>query len=147
MKETYLREHKVQSEILDDDNDESVDTKTEDIEKFNALYNEIVDYFEREKPYCNPDFCISQLSLALDSNVKYISKAIKINKDVNFNVFVNIYRINMTKDMLAHDFQDKYTIRYIYTSAGFRHQSTFNKAFKQIEGITPSEYIKINQLD
>lgn len=30
---------------------------------------------------------------------------------------------------------------YIYTSAGFRHQSTFNKTFKQFENMTPSEFI------
>ncbi|WP_370567614.1 helix-turn-helix domain-containing protein [Dysgonomonas sp. Marseille-P4677] len=36
-------------------------------------------------------------------------------------------------------------MRYIYSSAGFRHQSTFNKVFKELEGITPSEYIKNNK--
>ncbi len=40
--------------------------------------------------------------------------------------------------MIAKDYHNK----YIYLSAGFRHQSTFNKVFKEIEGITPSEYIK-----
>ncbi|WP_410566018.1 helix-turn-helix domain-containing protein [Bacillus sp. SIMBA_033] len=30
---------------------------------------------------------------------------------------------------------------YIYTEAGFSNQATFNRVFKSIEGITPSEYI------
>jgi AraC-like DNA-binding protein len=33
---------------------------------------------------------------------------------------------------------------YIYTEAGFSNQSTFNRVFKQIEGITPSEYFQKN---
>jgi AraC-like DNA-binding protein len=47
----------------------------------------------------------------------------------------------MVKDMLNNDVDKKYTLHYIYTSAGFRNQSTFNKVFKLLEGITPSEYI------
>ena len=31
---------------------------------------------------------------------------------------------------------------YIYTEAGFTSQSTFNRVFKQLEGITPSEYME-----
>jgi len=113
-----------------------------DNEKFIELYNNILTYFEKKKPYCNPDFTVSQLAMALHTNVTYISKAIKIGKDTNFNIFINTYRVDMIKEMLEKDIQHKYTIRHIYISAGFRHQSTFNKVFKQIEGITPSEYIK-----
>jgi len=113
-----------------------------DTEKFRDLYNKILHYFEKEKPYCDPDFTILKLSIAIDSNVAYVAKAIKINRNVNFNVFINTYRIRMVKEMLDRDWHNKYTMKYIYLSSGFKHQSTFNKAFKEIEGITPSEYIK-----
>lgn len=113
-----------------------------DREKYIGIYGRILDYFEKEKPYCNPDFTISQLAAAINSNVTYISKAINIERDINFNILINTYRINRIKDMLESDYQNKYTIQHIYMSAGFRHQSTFNKIFKQIEGVTPSEYIK-----
>lgn len=119
----------------------------QDIEKLNKLYDSIATYMRNRKPYCDPDFTISQLSEAIDSNVTYISKAIKLNKDVNFNVFINSYRIDLVKEMLDNDYQNKYTMRYIYTTSGFRHQSTFNKVFKQISGVTPSEYIKKLELD
>ena len=119
----------------------------QDIEKLNKLYDNITTYLHKKKPYCDPDFTISQLSEAIDSNITYISKAIKLNKDVNFNIFINSYRIDMVKEMLNNDYQNKYTMRYIYTSSGFRHQSTFNKVFKQISGVTPSEYIKKLEFD
>lgn len=113
--------------------------------KFEKLYGEILNYFSEKKPYCDPDFTITHLAKDLNSNVKYIAKAIKLKEDINFSVFLNIYRINMIKELIAKDYTNKYTIRYIYTSAGFRHQSTFNKVFKEIEGNTPSEYIKENK--
>lgn len=111
-------------------------------EKLQEIYNQILHHFEREKPFCDPDFTILKLSLAIESNVTYVAKAIKQSRGVNFNVFVNTYRIRMVKEMIEKDFQNKYTMKYIYLSSGFKHQSTFNKVFKEIEGVTPSDYIK-----
>jgi YesN/AraC family two-component response regulator len=109
--------------------------------KYNYLYSNILNYFETKKPYNNPDFDIAQLAIALDSNSSYISKAIKVSRNMNFNTFVNTYRIDKIKEMIQEN-QSKYTLEYIYSSAGFKNQSTFNKVFKLVEGITPSEYYK-----
>lgn len=123
--------------------DEKITTDTDNI-KFENLYINILNYFSEKKPYCNPNFTIVQLAEDLNSNVKYISKIIIIKEKVNFSIFLNKYRINLVKELIAMNYHNKYTIRHIYTSAGFRHQATFNKVFKNIEGITPSEYIKRN---
>ena len=109
------------------------------------LYFEILSYFSEKKPYCNPDFSIIQLAKDLNSNVKDISEAIKIKEHVDFIFFLNKYRINLVKEMISNNYHNKYTLRYIYTQVGFRHQPIFNRVFKEIEGITPSEYIKNQQ--
>jgi len=109
--------------------------------KFDTLYTGILQYFSDKKPYCNPDFTITELAKDLDTNVKYITQVIKIKENVNFIVFLNTYRINLVKEKIAQNDHNKYTLSYIYNQCGFRHQSTFNKVFKEIEGITPSEYI------
>lgn len=116
--------------------------ETDGLLKYESVYNNILECIEKEEPFRDPDFSISQLSYMINTNVTYISKAIKVYVNMNFNTFINTYRINMVKKMLNDDFQNRYTLRYIYTFAGFRHQPTFNKVFKQIEGITPSEYIR-----
>lgn len=106
------------------------------------LHGKILTYFSEQKPYCDSDFTITQLAKDLDTNVKYVSKAIQNYEGVNFRTFVNKYRITLVKELMEKDLHNKYTISYIYSVAGFRNQSTFNKTFKDIEGITPSEYIK-----
>lgn len=135
-----LREQSSQEELTEIKevklNEEENDTK------FNLLHEEIIKFFSAKEPFRDPDYTISELAKSLDTNIKYIAKAIKTKDDINFNTFLNRYRIDMVKSMLNNDYQSKYTIRYIYTFAGFRNQSTFNKAFKQIEDTTPSEYIK-----
>ncbi|MFV0331006.1 MAG: helix-turn-helix domain-containing protein [Dysgonomonas sp.] len=145
----YLNKVSLIKELQSRLNEKDIKTKKEEEkeikaekERYEALYNEILNYFSEKKPYCNPEFSIVQLAEDLNSNVKYISRAIRLKENVNFSVFLNIYRINLIKEMIAKDYHNKYTIGYIYLSAGFRHQSTFNKVFKEIEGITPSEYIR-----
>lgn len=136
VKLAIAREKKEENEM--DSIDES---KTED--KYNKLYEDILAYFEKHKPYCNPDYTISELASALNSNVAYIQRAIKQNTDMNFNIFINTYRIRMVKEMFDKGYQNTYTIKYIYTMCGFKQQTTFNKVFKQIEGNTPTDYIKM----
>jgi AraC-like DNA-binding protein len=116
-----------------------------DVQKYKDLYAQIEKYFETNLPFVNPDFTAAQLASALNTNIAYISKAINQQRDINFNVFVNHYRIEKVKQMMR-DSSNKYTLEYISSSSGFRNQSTFNKAFKSIEGITPSAYSKANEV-
>jgi AraC-like DNA-binding protein len=65
---------------------------------------------------------------------------------MNYTFFVNTFRIKHVKKLIAQNTHNRFTLEYIYLSSGFKNQSTFNKVFKQIEGVTPSEYYKnINQ--
>jgi AraC-like DNA-binding protein len=107
--------------------------------KLKALYMQIEKHFENTQPFVNPDFTIIQLASALNTNITYVSRAIKQERDINFSVFINHYRIKKVKEML-HDKSNRYTLEYVAAACGFRHQSTFNKVFKLIEGVTPSSY-------
>ncbi len=132
--------HRPATENLDVYNE--AENRTSDIYK--VLYRQITLYFENKTPWKNPDFSIQDLAIKLNTNTTYISRAVNYSSGMNFKTFVNKYRIDYIKNELLSDHVKKrYSLFYIYTSAGFRHQSTFNKAFKQIESMTPSEYIAL----
>ncbi|WP_157676817.1 helix-turn-helix domain-containing protein [Chryseobacterium sp. T16E-39] len=114
-------------------------------EKYVELYRQVVLCFENEKPFLSADFSISQLAASLNTNSTYISKTINTFTKMNFNTFVNTYRIQRAKELLDNNELNKYTLVHIYTLSGFKHQSTFNKAFKQIEGIPPTQYLQQTQ--
>lgn len=78
----------------------------------------------------------------LDVNYDFLSKVIRYKGFINFNYYINTYRISYVKQLLDESDLEKMTLMYIYTEAGFTSQTTFNRTFKQIEGITPSEHIK-----
>lgn len=116
-------------------------SEKENIEKYIALFKEVKNIVEDEAYFKDVDFTISQLSNILKSNNLYISKSIKINGFSNFNHYLNTCRIENVKKLLSENDISRVTLMYIYTESGFSNQSTFNRVFKQIEGITPSEYI------
>jgi AraC-like DNA-binding protein len=112
-----------------------------DMSKYDDLYQNIIRYFEKDRPYLDSGFNIAQLCSVLNTNTAYIYRAIKHNRNMTFSAFVALYRIEHVKDILRNN-SDMYTIEYTYSSSGFSSQSTFNKTFKLIEGCTPSEYIE-----
>jgi len=110
--------------------------------KFDVIYNDILHHFDEEKPYTDPDFNLAKLARSINSNTYYVSVALNQKSKMNFKSFVNVYRINQVKEDLKNNRHKKFTLKHIYTNAGFTHQSTFNRIFKQIEGVSPNEFIK-----
>ncbi|GHV44768.1 hypothetical protein FACS1894180_6510 [Bacteroidia bacterium] len=130
-----------------EENIESFDNtiSKKEIVRSQKLFEQIETYFIENKPYTNPDFSISDLAAALDTNVKYISLSINQQALQSFNNYVNSFRINMVKEMIGNKMADQYTLQHIYLSAGFNNQSTFNRIFKNMLEVTPTEYIKNQQ--
>lgn len=58
----------------------------------------------------------------------------------NFNDFLNQYRIVEAAKRLTHPDSRHLPVLTIAMDAGFRSLAPFNKAFKQLHGITPTEY-------
>ena len=112
-----------------------------------ALFNEIIEYLENNKPFKDSNFNAQTLAKALNSNVNYISKAIHAGGCGNFNTLINNLRINYVKTKLDDGTLKKYTIDYIYTEAGYKYRSTFNTAFKSVTGMTPSDYVSQKKLN
>lgn len=60
----------------------------------------------------------------------------------NFNDFLNFYRIQEAKQMLSSDEYIGVPILTIAMKCGFKAISSFNRAFKELEGITPTAFRK-----
>ncbi|GAB0154988.1 hypothetical protein CHRYSEOSP005_02480 [Chryseobacterium sp. Alg-005] len=106
------------------------------------LFENIEKEMINNKLFINPEFNISILSTILKVSNNYISRAIRLQGYSNFNNYVNSHRISYVKKLIEENDLSRITLMYIYTGAGFTSQSTFNRAFKQFVGMTPSEYIQ-----
>ena len=64
----------------------------------------------------------------------------------NFNVFLNSHRIEEAKAALADPAQAEVPVITIAMDSGFQSLGPFNRAFKAVTGVTPTEYrrLKVN---
>ncbi len=112
---------------------------------FVTLFKSIETYLRVGQAYKSPQFSIELMANKLASNTTYISKAIKLNTGMNFKTLINDYRIREIKERIQAGDHTRFTLKHLYTEVGFANQSTFNRVFKEVEGITPSQFIdKIN---
>lgn len=125
-----------------DEAEVSSDNSEQDSENMEKLFTKIETAMTERTLFKDENFNLAKLSVALNINSTYISKAIRFKGYPNFNSYLNTYRISHVKKLFMETDFEKATLMYVYTEAGFSNQSTFNRVFKQIEGITPSEYIQ-----
>lgn len=87
---------------------------------------------------------ISQKDLAENLGVSQEYLCYIFNKDVGetFSKFVKNYRIEMAKKLLLSDGIKKEEVPY---SVGFSDSKYFNKVFREIAGLTVTEYLKENE--
>lgn len=141
----YQMEIKRLQEIISDGGNkrmrDRMEADMEEKERNMRIFARAQEFFETQKPYLNTDLTLPQCANKLGTNTFYLSKAINEEKGMNFNTFVNSYRIAEAKKLMRNNLR-QYTLQYIYLSSGFKSQPIFNKAFKDIESITPSEYYK-----
>jgi len=135
-----VKKNKIDKEMQDEILREAIENK-DNPEKYKALYREIIEFLEQEHPFKNPDFDEDMLAKKLNSNKLYISMAINSIGETNFKTLLKEFRINYVKSMIDSDVLRRYTIDYIFTEAGYKSRSTFNNAFKNVIGMTPSDYV------
>ena len=112
-----------------------------DVVVASELKQKLEDYFEREKPYLQPELKIWDICKELRTNRTYISNAINEGFGMNFSQFVNQYRVAYAKELLQVSPQKK--MEEIAMESGFGSQASLNRAYKHIENATPIEFKKL----
>jgi len=116
------------------DIDGNVFKENDSSELFNQLLKLIVD----DKLYLDANLSLATLSKLINRSPQKTSEIINQNAILNFNDFINIYRIQKAQEMLLTN--KTLTIASIAFDSGFNSLSSFNTAFIKIVGKTPSSY-------
>jgi len=95
---------------------------------------------EEDEIYLNPDLNLQLLAARTGVPAKTISAVINRRLNKSFNEFVNEYRIQAFKEKVQQPKMDNFTFAGIASECGFSSQATFQRSFKQITGLSPSEF-------
>ena len=109
------------------------------IETKEKIKQKIINYFEKEKAYLNPELSMTVVSESLKIPKYQITEVLNIEIGKSFYQFVNQYRVEAVKTMLS-DPENKYSIEAIGYDCGFSSKSSFYTVFKNMTGETPVAY-------
>jgi AraC-like DNA-binding protein len=110
-------------------------------ELMNEWKPKLLHLLQHEKLYEDPELSLTQLARQLQSNPSFISMVINRGFRMNFNDFVNQFRIEAVKEMLQKGEHKQQTLLGIAFDCGFNSKATFNRAFKKATGQNPKDYI------
>ena len=111
-------------------------------ESFDKIVEKL-NQFEEDKLYLNPEMSLASLASITQVNVKYLSYVINDYKGYDFNSYINRLRISYIINKLESEPEYlNYKIAFLAEECGFISHSKFAVIFKQILGMSPSDFIK-----
>ncbi len=97
---------------------------------------------EDDKVYLNPELNLSDLAKMANMSRGQLSEIVNTAFEKNFNDFVNGYRVEAFKNMLKEDKHKQLSLLGIAQECGFNSKATFNRVFKKLTDLSPTEYLK-----
>lgn len=95
---------------------------------------------EEKELFCNPNLTLTLLAKELNISSHRLSQFINTSYSKSFTLFINEFRIEKAKKLLA--ISNNYKVETIGYECGFNSKSTFYTTFKKITQQTPLEYKK-----
>ena len=102
------------------------------------------DYMLQQQAFRDDDISVAKVSEELDIPSHHLSITINIEFEQNFYTYVNNHRIRYAEGLLKDPDKNKESILMVASLSGFQSKSSFNKAFKSLVDMTPSEYRKLH---
>lgn len=107
----------------------------EHIEKFQSICSYIA-------THCEEDISVQELASSRGFSVSHFYRLFKQYTGISYHKYLNQARITKAKQLLCQN--EKITVLDISLRCGFSSLATFNRAFKTITKLTPSEYRSLN---
>lgn len=82
---------------------------------------------------------LNEVAAVFDISPNYLSQLFSKYNDTGFNEYVNICKINKSKQLLE---DGNYKVYQIADMLGFESAFYFSKVFKKVEGVSPTKYIQ-----
>ena len=99
------------------------------------------EYLDRERVFTNADLKMKDLADVLHLSAPKLSQVFNLYLGQNYYDFINQYRLDEFKRLIAAGEYKRYTIAALSEQCGFK-RSNFFSTFRKVEGMTPAEYLK-----
>jgi AraC-like DNA-binding protein len=112
-------------------------------EKIAKMDHMIKTFLCDKQPFLQHGYSLKQLAEDTHLPLHLLSAFINKYYKVNFNDFINEYRVNYCKVKILNDEWKYKKLEAIAEESGFSNRNTFTAAFKRVTGLNPSEFLKV----
>ena len=109
-------------------------------ETANQIVDALTTAMATDKLYLDPELTVEKVGRHVALPAKTISLVLNQHLQKPFNTFVNEYRIEAVKQRLTSSASEHLTLTGMAFECGFNSQATFQRAFKQMTGVSPREF-------
>jgi AraC-like DNA-binding protein len=107
-----------------------------------GIYNDLNKIMLTEKLYRNAELRLDDLAGALNVLPNHLSQVINSIENKNFYDYINQLRIDDFIKLISIPENQKFTLLSLAFECGFNSKTSFNRNFKKVTGLTPSQYLK-----
>lgn len=111
-------------------------------EEIENLKQHLTHLMSEKELFRNARLTLSDVAREMGTSTKVVSAVVNNGFDMNFNDFVNTYRIESIKQRMRNGDYIQQTLLGIALDAGFNSKATFNRAFKKITSLSPKDYLE-----
>jgi len=102
----------------------------------------LVAHLEQERPYRDSELRLESLARALGLPEHHLTQILSESLGTTYYELVNRWRVEDVKAALTRAENRQRSLLDLAFDAGFNSKATFNRSFKKLTGLTPSQYRK-----
>lgn len=119
-------------EVEDEENDKRI-----------RILIKVKEVMENNREILNPEFSVDLLADIIGEKPKGVSHAINVLSGKNFNTMLSEYRVREACRLLSDPEKVKsMSMEGVAESVGYKSRTYFSKVFKDVTGLTPSQFAK-----
>ncbi len=111
----------------------------EEIEVYSTRMERLM---QEKKLFLHENLSLREFAAEVNAEPNLVSYILNTHMQRSFYEFVNSYRIEEAKSKLSDPAYERWTILAIGLESGFNSKTSFNRVFREITGVTPSDFQK-----
>jgi len=127
------------TEQVQEEQEKAASMSTEELAGIKKSLEEVM---KNNQPYRNPGLSLTDLAEMTGTSPHSLSRVVNEGYGMNFNDFINAYRVEEFKRLVQLETYRNQTLLAIAFAVGFNSKSAFNRSFKKLEDCTPRDYLK-----
>jgi len=105
------------------------------------LYKQLNNLVRQKNIYKQQELSVSDLAEQLGTHPNYLSQVINECAGRRFYDYINSFRVEEFKKLVTDPKNRQFTMLSLAYECGFNSKSSFNRYFKKVTGLTPSQYV------